>query len=102
MKKSASIILIFLNLLFVNSAFAENKIPWENRHFPNVPRISAEEAKVYQRSGAKIIIIDIPFSKKEFQDSHICGAIPATTKAHHLDRIIKKLPKGCIVFSYCK
>jgi hypothetical protein len=91
---------IVLTFLFCAPVSGEKKIPWEQRHFPNAPRISAEKARQLLLAGVKMIIVDVPWSKDGFDEGHICGAIYGTTRADKLDRWIKKIPKNYIILSY--
>lgn len=92
-------VFIFLSCAHVA---ADEKVPWHLRHFPDAPRISAEDALNLLLQGKKIIIIDIPWSNEGYRDGHICGAIKGSTHADKLDRLIKKIPKNYIILSYCK
>ena len=97
------ILVIFLLAICCQAHAGNNKIPWAQRHFPNAPRISAKDALKLLLQGRKIIIVDIPWTDKEYYESHICGAIkgpPLYVK--QLDRFIKKIPKNYIILSYCK
>lgn len=89
-------------LLFFSQVSAEKKLSLSQRHFPNAPRISAKEALKLYMSGVKMVIIDIPFSDKEFNKSRICGTIKGSLNEKKLDRFMKKVPKNYVILSYCK
>ena len=91
---------IVLTFLFCASVSGQKKIPWEQRHFPNAPKISAEKGLKLLMAGVKMIIIDIPWSKEGFAEGHICGAITGSIDAKKLDRLIKKIPKNYLIISY--
>ena len=93
---------IVLTFLFCASVSGQKKISWGQRHFPNAPRISAENALNLMLQGKKIIIIDIPWSDEGYRNGHICGAIKGSTHAKNLDRLNKKIPRNYIILSYCK
>lgn len=95
------VIFIFLSPLS-NGVSGSQNTPWHLRHFPRAPRISAQDALKLYRSGQKVIVIDIPWSKEGFNKGHICGAVSTSVEAEKLDRLIKKIPKNYIILSYCK
>lgn len=103
-KMITGFIFLTVSLVFVLEGWCETKkkIPWHQRHFPNVPRISAEAALKLRLSGQKTIVIDVPWSTKGFNNAHICGAVPTKATAAQLDKLIKKIPKDYIILSYCK
>jgi hypothetical protein len=95
-----SILILFL---FVPAtSFSDSNIPWQSRHFPDAPRISAEQALVLRTSNVKMAVIDAPYSSEGYNESHICGAIQTNFSAEALDRLIKKIPKNYLIISYCK
>jgi hypothetical protein len=93
---------IVFTFLFCTPVSGEKKITWDQRHFPNAPRISAEAALKLLLAGVKMIIIDVPWKDEGYREGHICGAIKGSTHAKELDRLIKKIPKNYIILSYCK
>ena len=98
--KRITIYLIVFIFLFTAHVGADKKIPWHVRHFPNIPRISAEKALKLLLASVKIVIVDIPWSKKGFDEGHVCGAIKGSAHADKLDHLIKKIPKNYIILSY--
>ncbi len=87
-------------ILNFSSYSGELEKPWETRHFPNAPRISADQALNFFNTGQKVVLIDIPWTNEGFEKGHVCGAIKAKTNPIILDKIIKRIPKQYIIFSY--
>ena len=86
---------------FSNDCYCKTKKPgWHVRHFPNAPRITPEQAKNLYLTTPKIIVIGVPWTKKGWEEKHICGAIRTNVNADVLDRLIKKIPKEYIILSY--
>jgi hypothetical protein len=95
------VIYFFIFLWPFSSSFGQSKeIPWEQRHFPTAPRITAQEAMQLKMSGLKIILIDAPWGKEDFMEGHVCGAIPTRWDAKSLDRLISKIPKDYVILAY--
>ncbi|PID78159.1 MAG: hypothetical protein CSB21_01660 [Deltaproteobacteria bacterium] len=100
--KFVLILVVNLVLFLCSSSFvlAKKKVPWHLRHFPNAPRITAKQALIIKKSNPKVVLIDVPWSKKGFEKGHICGAIPTSVEAGPLDRLISKIPRDYIILSY--
>ena len=88
--------------MMCGQVFGGNKIPWHQRNFDNVPRISAEKARNLLLAGVKMIIVDVPWTKKGYDHSHVCSAIMGSTHAEKIDRLLRKIPKNYIIIAYCK
>ena len=97
-----SLLATIIILMTCVQAFGDNKIPWHQRNFDNVPRISAEKARNLLLAGIKMIIIDVPWTKKGYDHSHVCAAIMVSTHAEEIDRLLRKIPKNYIIIAYCK
>lgn len=103
MKFMNFLLINFVLVIFAAQSYASQNKPWSQRHFPNVPRITAEQALMFQKTGAPCVIIDVAWSQKGFKSEHICGAIGITTAQltkKFLDRMLKKIPKKYTILSY--
>jgi len=96
------VLTVIFIVMMCGQAFGGNKIPWHQRNFDNVPRISAEKARKFLLAGVKMIIVDVPWTKGGYDHSHVCGAIMTSTHADKIDRLLRKIPKNYIIMAYCK
>lgn len=98
--RRTTLFFVALTFLFCTPVSGEKKITWDQRHFPNAPRISAEKARQLLLAGVKMVVVDVPWKDAGYRAGHICGAIKGSIDAKKLDRLIKKIPKNYLIISY--